>query len=242
MAQKSKLIKNSVLWFGIANLAVFIIYFLFTQFEGIADTDIGYYIYVYVISYLMTGVDVLFPLCAAGLLFSVTVLSGGRAPIYAIGIALTRFFYLFPYYYLYFVYDGFDSIESCVHSALWSVVGCIIHYAVIIVSYYLIKLIAKWRCTDSAGEQIRDGSSIFDFSSELNFTFFLASLVGFVYLFVKETVFTVSFLIDVDFSISPSELISILISYITIIIFLFVFYVTLSVLARRAGKALFEKL
>lgn len=241
MNNVSKIYKNAVLIFAAANVIVFALYFLFTHVEGIADTSAGYYIYVYGISYISGGLDVLFPLCAGVYLFATcSACESFCAPLRAIAIALARFLYLFPYYYLYFVYDGYDSIESCIHSALWSLIGCIIHYTVIIASLYLIKLIIRWRCKDSFVKALSSEDPLFYFDNPARFSFFATALLGFAYLFVMEAISTVSFLIEVKFVFTLPELISILLAYLVCLGFLFLFYIALCLTAKWTLKALTE--
>ena len=187
MALDKRLYKRAAVGFALANLAVFIIYFLFAHFEGVADTAFGEIVNLFILPFVMRGIDLLIPLSAAVILLIISVYDGMRAAlIRGIFIALTRFLYLFPYYYLYFVYDGYDSIESCMHSAIWSIVGCVALYAVIALCFLVMHFIFRKRAgerdlCDCVGE-----GGIFSLDKPFCFTLLCASFGGFAFLLTRE--------------------------------------------------------
>ena len=221
--------------FALANLCAFILFFVFTIFEGVADTEFGAFVYVYFLTPIMKGIDVLIPVSAAFILHLASHFESKRgAFLYGLPIALGRFIYLFLYYYLYFVYDGYSSIEACGISAAWSLLGCAIHYAVFIAIFIAIDFILK-RSAKEAGDYLKD-ERFFNLSNPYSRICALTSAVSFVYLFVTDVINTFIFLFEYNFDITLEELASILISFIVDFAFLFIIYAVIVAIKRLALK------
>ena len=226
MVNKRKVFSCAAGFYALANFGAFILFFLFTNFEGIADTEVGVSIYAYIIAPLMKGFDILIPISAAFLLYVAMQAAGTKNTlVYAIPIALSRFIYLFLYYYLYFVYNGYSSVEACGLSALWSLLGCALHYALIIALFFACRFLIYRSCDNESRTDILYDRSIFNFGNSFSRISMIFSAVGFVHLFVRDAIESVIFLVECDFNITIPELCSILIAFFVDFLFLFIVHV-----------------
>ena len=138
MNKTKRLYLISALSFCAVNFASFLIFFIPNY---VIEADIGWFEYVRL--FFNKFVEFALPPIAACLLMS-AYFDGGikKSLIYAIYLALPRIIYLLPYYYLYHIAYGYDSIESICLSGLVTVFGVALMWAHIAVLFLLTRMVA----------------------------------------------------------------------------------------------------
>lgn len=139
-------------------------------------------------------IDSLIPAFSAAVVFS-EILSAGfaRSLLSSFKLALPRLVYLIPYYYLYYMSEGYDTLESL---GLLSIrtVFIIVLFALEILAYALLaKLFAKRR---AKGWDFFEPSGIFDISAPVGFGVFAICLGKFVMNLITEIKNAVIYFID----------------------------------------------
>lgn len=238
MVNKNRIFRKAAGLYALANIAAFILFFLFTGVEGVADTAFGVNAYFYVISPIMKGVDILIPVSAAFIIYLAYLNNGNKAAIgYGALIASGRYVYTFVYYYLYFVYDGYSSVEAVELSGLWSILGYAIHYAIILAIFFSLKFAIHRMCPTGDRVTIISSTATLDFKCPICLASIISSAVAFVYLFVLDLIDVISFLIEYGLDVTPSELATMLIAFIADVAFLFIIHsVNMAIKNRIANK------
>ena len=239
--ENKKVFRRAAWLYVLANFAAFIIFFLFTGVEGVADTELGAKTYVYVIAPLMKGLDVLLPISAGFILYvAFRARTAAAALLYGAIMAIGRYVYTFLYYYLYFVYSGYSSVEACGLSGLWSILGYAIHYALILAVFFGIRLAVYRIGGDTELPELLSQCPTFCFKNPLCLASMMAAGVGFVYIFVMDVIDTVSFIIEYGTKINGAELASMLIAFAVDIVFLFIIHAVNMLIKRRLCTKLCE--
>lgn len=219
MKENKRFYLFGILGFCAVNLFSFLIFFIPNY---VIEADIGWFEYVRI--FINKFAEFALPPIAAALLIKV-YFNGGikNALIGAIYFSLPRIIYLLPYYYLYHIAYGYDSIESISLSALVTVFGVALMWAHItllflIIRMFAIRSIAKSLATDlppavqksmtvdlkkKLNQQAEKSlcteinfTGAFDFSIPLTLGIFAATFGEFIINFMRESVDTVTYLIN----------------------------------------------
>ena len=168
--------------------------------------------------------EYLLPVVAATVLFIGYTRDGLKKTfIRAIYFSLPRIVYLFPYYYLYYILNWNDSIESISLSALVTLFGVALFYGQIILLFWIIRVFARLpiirelkialpinqqkappkeilaELRSSADKRVCSSlseKSIFNFSCPASLGIFAASFASFCINLVREIIGTVDYLIE----------------------------------------------
>ena len=240
MKENKRLFLFGILGFCAVNLFSFLIFFIPNY---VIEADIGWFEYVRL--FLNKFLEFALPPIAAVLLLKVYFAGGIKgALISAIFFSLPRIIYLLPYYYLYHIAYGYDSIESICLSALVTVFGIALMWAHIALLFSLIRMMAirstaKSLATDlppaiqktmtvdlkkKLNQQAEKALSTdinftgaFDFSIPLTLGIFASSFGEFIINFMREAVDTVTYLINYAGYYRLGEIIYITASFIFLI-------------------------
>lgn len=152
-----------------------------------------------------------------------------------IAFSAVRMIYFIPYFYLIFIYDGFDSVESISFGFLASVAEAIIAYILTLLAFCVMLLVIKK--TDRHGlhlsEHIAKPTEL-DFRNPVSLAFAILSLIGFSYFFIKEIVDTVTFVIDFSSTVTTGEILYMICSYLFDLSLIFIYYFVISYIKNRA--------
>ena len=239
MVKEKSIARRLTLIFTAFNLGAFLLFFLFNYVEGIADSDFGIFCAFYVLPFILRGIEVLCPLAIGSAATVIYLCRGGRSAfLSSLLFCATRIIYFFPYYYLYFISERFDSADACLFSAGVSLLAVAALYGISLLAFLIIYKSGKRKGLISAdGEKI---NGILNLDAPLTFGIFTISLLGAGYLFVKEIIEAAIFLYETGFFISIGELGFIIISMLIDIAFLLVFHFLLcfasAALLKKIGK------
>ena len=234
-----------LLIFGAVNLISFLIFFIPNYV--MSDYDIGYFEYFRL--FLNKFVEFALPALAACLLIKGYIGGGMRSASYeSVFFALTRIIYLLPYYYLYFIAYGYDSVESILFSLAVSLFGALVMWGHVLILFLLMREVsAKIAIKDKIAalpqlqkKQIREENikkllaegrksfgttdnmgKAFDFSHPLVAGIFAVAFGEFVIHLVREIVDTVAYLVDYAGYYRIGEIVFITISFLFILVELF---------------------
>lgn len=157
-----------------------------------------------------------------------------HAALYTLPLVLSRLFYTVPYYYLYHVYSGFDSVEGILASLLISTLILTVTYLWCILMMTVGHLYLKRSC---AKEEISTISAlgetdIFDFGLPSAAATVAMVFLGFGAELIEEIVNTVSYLIEYADSYRISEIFYIVFCFVFLALKLVVAH-TVLVLTRK---------
>jgi hypothetical protein len=206
-----------------AYLLTFIVYYL-------ANYIIGGVALTYVWLFLQKATYLLLPIAASVIVFTESAFLGiKRALISAIALSMTRMIYFIPYYYLIFILDGFDSVESISYGALVSLGEAIIAYGLTVAVFFVMRAVFKKR----SGGKIPCASLIckptrLDISEPVAASFIFISLAAFAYLFIIEIADTVSFIIEYSGRFSSTEIVYTVVSYVFDIAMFAIYFTVMS--------------
>ena len=168
--------------------------------------------------------EFILPVVAATVLFLGYTEDGlKKTLIRAVYLSLPRMIYLLPYYYLYYILNWYDSIESISLSSIVTLFGVALFYGQVVLLFWLIRLFARLpvlkemkkkhplnqqndtpknlRAELKAQADIEVAASlsdkaVFNFSKPTSLGFFAATFAGFCINFVREAIGTVEYLIE----------------------------------------------
>jgi hypothetical protein len=188
------------------------------------------------------------PALAGSIILLAYVFMGLRgAVIYTAVLSLSRLFYCLPYYYIYFISFGYDSVESLLISALVTVGMILLSAAIFGLTAFAgalaIKLILKLSYTElrsDLAEQMTYSSPL-EISSSVSIALSVMALTRFAVYFIRGIVDTVSFLSDYGASFNLAELISIILSLLLPIVFALALYFLLHFMRARVARNRIEE-
>jgi hypothetical protein len=220
-----RFISRASFYLFLAYLLSFVLYYVATF---IHPTDVLTYIWLFA----ERATYLLFPTISAVLTLIVFVYCGAyKGAVAAIPLSLTRLVYLIPYYYLYIIQEGYDSIESLGYGTLLSLGEIIILYGVIMLITVLVGFIIKKRGYEP--EVALAKRTVLDFADPVSLSFMLISLFSCVYLTVKEIADTVYFISEYGAKFTPSEIVYMVISYAADVFIPLSYYFILSFIKNR---------
>ena len=157
-----------------------------------------------------------------------------KAYISLIPFSLVRAVYFIPYFYLIFIYDGFDSFEAILFGLLAALGDAAISYLLtFLVFKIMLAVVKKANKTNLTLTEIIMKTTTLNFSDPVSLAFTVVSLIGFSYFFIKETIDTVIFICDYSGSLMAGEILYIIFSYIFDLALIFIYYFTLSYIKNR---------
>lgn len=253
------LFRFSVFLFAIANLITFLMFFIpFYVIQRNTDA------YEYFRIFFTKFIEFSLPVIAVPLLIRIYSDNGsGKGLICAIFLALPKAIYLLPYYYLYHIAYGYDSVESIGLSALVTVFGIALNWGCMVLMLLLSRFLATKACrkklteklppntrqnlTEEIKNSIKKDSSEqllaldspakpFDFSHPWSLGLFGATFALFVVSVLREIVDTVSYLIDYAGYYRMEEIIYMTACYLFVLLELFGVYAISHAILKRIYK------
>lgn len=264
MTRTKKLYTTAAVAFVAINLIAFLIFFIPNY---VLEIDIGEFEYVRI--FLTKLIEFALPPIAAVLIYVGGSCEGWeRAIKRSAGIASTRAVYLLPYYYLYHIAYGYDSIESIVLSILVSLFGIALLFGQIILLYEALRVTTRKvvkkaliddlppmykkempkdiknmldkKAEDSLRE-IPEKPGIFDFSAPVTVGIFSAVFTQFMISFIYELVDTIEYLVSFAGYYRLGEIIYITVSFLYILLELLIVHVVCYALKNKLCKKVPEK-
>ena len=250
----------SICTFIVINLIAFLIFFLpYYVFEIESE------IYEYIRIFLTKLIEFALPVALSTLLIKLYYIGGlKKALISAIYFSLPRAVYLLPYYYLYHIAFGYDSIESLGLSALVSVFGVAVNWAVSVLLFLFARFLAtrtitkvlvlelppkvqknitpyiKSELKNRAEEKLLAldiPDAPFNFEHPITRGLFGAAFLGFAIGFLREVIDTISYLVDYAGYYRTDEIIYIMVCYLFLLTELFITHI----ITHFIFKKLFDK-
>ncbi len=227
---KRKYTKLTVLGLSIAYILLFAAFYVTDYLTSVMIVEIGDALY-YIIHALTSILEYCLPLLSAVTVLVISLEKLGRAAVSSLLLALPRFFYLLPYYYLYEIAYGNDSFESLGLSMLISA-GLIallwghIFLLYSVMRYFILRGISRslgeelppmrkraegerkellLRAKDNFGEAL-GVRSVLDLSVPVISGIFAAAFLDFLFALIVECINAASYLIEYAGSYTPEEI------------------------------------
>ncbi len=228
-----KLKKSSYATIFLISLFSFLIFYIPNNFFFDIDA------LIYISYFIRQFIDSFIPVFSAAVLF----LSDTEKPVYksilpALKLALPRLVYVIPYYYLYYMAEGFDSFESIAFLSIHAVFLLIV-FTLEIWLYSLLARFALKRRARVHGYEIdfEEERSVFDLASPLSFALFTLPLARFVYDLIQEIYSAVSYLVEYAGSYRPGEIVFMLGKFVFVLLSLLLSHLLVHFFKRRAKTA-----
>ena len=146
-----------------------------------------------------------------------------------IPFSAVRVVYFLPYFYLQFIFDGYDSVESLLFGALSALGEATIAYAFTLLIFGVMLLVVKKANRGRASlEDIIFKKTTLDFKNPLSLAFAIVSLLGFSYYFIYEIIDTVVILISYSGTLTLGEIAYMFFAYLFDIALIFAYYFAIS--------------
>ena len=136
-------------------------------------------------------------------------------------ISLTRIAYTFPYYYIYYVSDYFNTSEALLLALLISILYVLFFFLQTFICNIVINAVLL-RKNENAHQPVK--TKLFNLEDQFNFGILLCTVFIFVIFFARECVNTVSYFIEVGSGYTAEEILTIIISYVLLPLFAFIHY------------------
>lgn len=206
------------------SLCQFLIYYIFFGFINKSSALLIF------VSYVISFIEGLFPLLAATAVYFTSRRSLKIKTLIALALSCPKILYVFPRYYLYFVSDFFNSIESVMLSAIVSVLYVLYAFLQIFVCIILLNHLTK-RFSDK--ESLFAPARISNLEDTLNFGIILEVIFIFVIFLAKECYNTITYFMEVGGGYTADEIISMVIAFISLPIFAILQYMICAPMKNR---------
>lgn len=191
-------------------------------------TDKAFFSYLWYL--VQKATFLLLPLISALLaLIAEAYLGMKSALVRLIPLSLVKMIYSLPYYYLYFVYDIYDSGEAIFFALIQAVAEAIFLYAFTLVIFLLMRyLLGAFNKKNEAKDTLLAKKTVLNFSDPVSLTFSVSALLCFLYFFIVEIVDTVSVVERYSGRLRGGEIVYIVFSYVFDVLLLAVHYFALA--------------
>lgn len=163
----------------------------------------------------------LFPPIVAGVMLIGKQFFGfGHVSLFTLPLAASRLFYYVPYYYLYHLFMGFDSVEAILLSLAMSVLFTALTYLWIIFMVFIGSVVLTKQCV-KCGTDPRfalKNHSITDLGEPIAAATFCVVMISFIADFIQEVINTVSYLLEYVGTYRTSEIIYIVFCFAFLIV------------------------
>ena len=173
------------------------------------------------VSYLISFIEGFFPILAATVIFFASEKSTRRTALVALALSTTKTLYALPRYYLYFVSDVFNSLESLLLSAIVSILYVLYTFLQIFICIIILKH-AVFKNQSKKNKLMP--SPVFSLDDSANFGLVLNVIFIFVIFFAKECFNVISYFIEVGAGYTGEEILTMVISFLLLPIFAFLYY------------------
>ena len=207
--------------------------FLSFYFSYVLFYDKSFFSYLWY--FVQKSTFLLLPLVSATLILIEESYCGMKsALIKLIPLSFAKAIYSLPYYYLYFVYDIYDSIEALSFAFIQSLVEVLLLYIFTFIIFFIMRSLLKAfnKSTKSHGE-ILSKRTVLNFSDPVSLTFMISAVLCFLYFFVVEIVDTVSIISRYSARLRGGEIAYMVFSYFFDVLLLAVHYLVLAYVKNR---------
>ena len=229
MPAERKKLKRAATLLLLISLIDFLFYYIVTLTLGSYDFAV----------YTVFFVGKLTSFALPAIIAAILVFEDGNAKekiLRAAGLSLTRLVYYVPYFYLDYVYDVFDSIESICLSAATSALAALGLAAVSLLCYLIVKLIMK-KFKKTEDKESLFPLPLFSIENEAALGIFMATLTLFGVSLISEIIDTVSFFIDVGSRYRAGEIVFMIGKYVFLVFsLLFTHFISCYVVNKLSEK------
>ena len=144
--------------------------------------------------------------------------------ICSLALSMTRFFYLLPYDFLYFEYNGYDTGESITLALVQSILEVALTFGIILLISFVAHSITSRIAHSGKQQPVAELTkrAPFDFSDRYAVAVFSMAAMVFIYNLITEIIDTVIYLVDYAGTYRTGEIIYIVFCYVFILISLLV--------------------
>lgn len=193
-----KIKKRTALFVALLSFISFL--FIYLRFIYIFEGDFLVYT-SYFLEYIFQVLASLF--VGVAILAGRGVESNKRRFFTAFMLSLPRLIYLFPYYYLYYLSDGFDSFEAIIFLSVRSLFLLIIFSLEALLYYFVAAIVAK---KSADGWDFFKPAGFFDFSKSISVAIFAVCFTKFILNLLGEALDVIIYLIEYEEFYSATEI------------------------------------
>lgn len=229
-----RLYLNTSLWLLLGYALSFALYYISNY---LVITDLTAYIWLFV----SRATYLLMPTAAALVIFICSGFDGYQKSILlSIPFALARLVYFIPSYYLDYIVEGFDSLESLGIAAVISLLEAAVSFGVTLLIFIILKLLSE-KLGKKPSRELISKKTVFDFYDPTAVAIMAVSAIASIYFIIKEVIDTVVFTIEYGGDFTAPEFIFILISYVFDILiapiyFFILAYIKNGIMERRSAE------
>ena len=149
-------------------------------------------------------------------------------------LSLSRLFYMLPYSYLYFEYNGYDTLESITLALAAGAFDFILTLAITL----SLSFVAAFVLSRSADADAKDSFGLFDFSRGPVRSAFVMALIIFIYNLIREIIVTVDYLIEYAGTYRVGEIVYMVFTYLFMLVSLVLMHIVGALLIRVFSRRL----
>ena len=233
--KKKGIIKRSVFIFVIAYTAALLLFYFAYLLDG---EGIKIEIYDYVRSFYTEAIRFIMPMLAGAVLIASHEKHGRAYALkHGIFLSLPTAIFSLPYYYLYYFYMTFDSLDALLYDLINTVFDCAVFYGQAVAALFLIRwltlVFARRSGRSDFSELVLENAKL-DLYTPVTLAVFTVSAIKFVILLLLELVNTINYLIEYSGTYRDDE--------ITYIVFYYVFLIIEMLAAHLLTLSLKDKL
>ncbi len=216
-------IKNKKLFgiFFVILSAIYFASFCVWHMSYLSESANVYDILSYVKMYLDKIINYIIPIVLSTIVLTVFLYRGvKRSILTSVLLSLSSWFYSVPYLYFYFLYNGYDSLESVTLSLISSLVislalsaSCILLVIFALWIYSLVKKTKGVKITKESIVKEISVHSLVDYLGGVNLILTVFTLVRFIIDLVTEILYTVVYFIDVGLGVTIPEILVMMADY-----------------------------
>ena len=215
-------------------LAYFVTFLSF-YFANVLYADKAFFVYLWYL--VQKSTFLILPLVSAMLtLLAESYLGMKSALARLVPLSLAKVIYSLPYYYLYFVYDIYDSSEAIVFALLQALLEVAFLYLFTLLIFLMMRFAIDAFSRKAPRYMLLAKKTVLNFSDPVSRTFALFSLLSFLYFFTVEIIDTVSIVSRYSGRLRGEEIAYIVLSYCFDVFLLAVHYFVLSYIKNHIAE------
>lgn len=202
--------------------------FLAFYFANVLYSDKAVFAYIWYL--VQKATFLLLPLISAMLvLISDTYLGMKSALVKLIPLSLAKLIYSLPYYYLYLVYDIYDSTEAILFALVQAITEAVFLYIFTLIIFLVMRaFLGAFNKRGEPRDALLAKKTTLNFLDPVSRTFALSSLLCFLYFFTVEIIDTVSVISKYSGRLRSGEIAYMVFSYCFDVFLLAAHYLVLS--------------
>ena len=211
----------------ILTLAYFVTFLSF-YFANVLYSDKAFFAYLWYL--VQKATFLLLPLISAMLVLIADAYLGMKsALVKLIPLSLAKLIYSLPYYYLYLVYDIYDSTEAILFALVQAITEAVFLYIFTLIIFLVMRaFLAAFNKRGESRDMLLAKKTTLNFADPVSRTFAISSLLCFLYFFTVEIIDTVSVISKYSGRLRSGEIAYMVFSYCFDVLLLAAHYLVLS--------------